>query len=310
MARETSKRVLLVGASGMLGGAIADAILERPSLTLRVLVRRGRSESVSVLGTRGAEIVQGDAADAATLPEAMVGTDVVVCGLPNDPQVFVSGHRNLLTAAENAGVSRFIPSDFAVDFFKINADENDNLAMRKQVAPLFDKSKVRPIHILIGAFMDTMLDPRAPFIDWATNTLPYFGDGQQACDFTSVRDAARYVAAACAESDPPEVLRLAGDVLTMPQLAASISRALGEPLVATSQGSVDDLGRLIAQKKAMADNPWEWLSLQYHHNMVSGRAKLNPLDNSRYPDITPESLESFAKRGGEGGARGMSHSAL
>ena len=30
----------------------------------------------------------------------------------------------------------------------------------------------------------------------------------------------------------------------------------------------------------------KWQSLQYMHNMFSGRAKLDPLDNDRYPGLT------------------------
>ncbi len=309
MASNQKRRVLLVGATGMLGGEIADAILSRSDLVLRALVRPGKAEAAAALRGRGAEIAEGDVADAASLAPAMAGVDVIVCALPNDPRVFVPGHRNLLDAAERAGVSRMIPSDFSVDFFNIGPDENDNLAMRKEVVPLFAGRSVRPSHILIGAFMDTMLDPRAPFIDWATGTLPYFGDGQQACDFTSVRDAARYVAAACADANAPEILKFAGDVRTMPGLAVSIGRAFRKPLSAKSQGSVSELARLIDTKKASAADPWEWISLQYHHNMVSGRAKLDPLDNARYPEVGPESVETFAARVGEGNARGMSHSA-
>ncbi len=309
MSAVTKRRVLLVGASGMLGGAITKAVLERADLTLRVLMRSGKPEAAAVLRAAGVEIAEGDVMDPSSLAGAVEGIDVVVSALPNDPNVFVDGHRNLVEAADRAGVERLVPSDFSVDFFKIDPSENFNLAMRKQIVPLFAGRRLRPIHVLIGAFMDTMLDPRAPFIDWQNGVLPYFGNGAQPCDFTCVADAARYVAAACADPEAPEVLRIAGDVLTMPQFAESISSAFGRRIVPRMQGSVDDLARLIAEKQTTATNPWEWIALQYHHNMVSGRAKLAPLDNDRYPDIRPETVEQFARRTGEGNARGMSHSA-
>jgi len=302
-------RVLFVGATGMLGSAIAEAILERSDLALRVLIRPEKRAGGEAFYARGAEVVEGDALLPDTLSSAMAGIHVVVCTLPNDPTTFVVGHKNLIEAAEQAGVRRFIPSDFSVDYFKIDASENFNLAMRKQVAPLFANRRVRPIHVLIGAFMDTMLDPRAPFIDWKNGVLPFFGDGVQPCDFTSVADAARYVAAACADPEAPEVLRVVGDVQSIPQFAESISHAYGLRIEPKMQGSVDDLVRLIAEKQTTAANPWEWIALQYHHNMVSGRAKLHPLDNARYPDIHPESVEQFARRTGVGNARGMSVSA-
>jgi nucleoside-diphosphate-sugar epimerase len=201
-----------------------------------------------------------------------------------------------------------VPSDFSIDFFRLREDENFNLEMRLRVAPLFEGRRVRPIHVLNGAFTDTVLDPQAPFIEWDRHVLPYFGDGRQPCDFTSVADTGRYVAAACADPDAPEVLRVAGDVLTMPEFAAAVSRATGTTITAERRGSVEDLARLIAERQQGAATPWDYLPLQYQHNMVSGRAKLQPLDNGRYPQVSPESVEAFARRVGLGGARGLSHS--
>ena len=91
------------------------------------------------------------------------------------------------------------------------------------------------------------------------------------------------------------------------ELAAAVARGTGRGIEAIPQGSVDDLAALIAEKQTASTNPWEWLPLQYVHNMVSGRAKLDPLDNGRYPEVQPETVEAFAGRTGAGGARGMSH---
>jgi nucleoside-diphosphate-sugar epimerase len=299
--------VLLIGATGLLGSEICKAILAREDLSLRALRRPGKPEADAELASLGIEVFHGDVLDPQSLQPAMTGVNVVVCALPNDPRSFVPGHRNLLQAAENAGVSRFVPSDFAIDFFKLDSDENFNLAMRKEVAPLYERRRVRPIHILNGAFMDTLLDPRSRFIDWERGTVRYFGDGKQACDFTSVADTAQYVAYVCADPEAPEVLRVAGDVLTIPEFAAAVSRGTGKTIEALPAGTVDDLKRLIAEKQSAGGNPWDWIPLQYVHNMVSGRAKLDAIDNDRYPEVRPETLEQFACRTGIAGAHGMSH---
>jgi hypothetical protein len=160
MKASTNHRVLLVGATGMLGRAIVKAILERPDIILRVLMRPGKPEADTGLRARGVEIAEGDVLNPSSLPAAMEGIDVVVSALHNDPKVFLAGHENLVETAERSGVGRLVPSDFSVDFLKIEADENFNLAMRNQVAGLFDGRRLRPVHVLSGAFMDTMLDPR------------------------------------------------------------------------------------------------------------------------------------------------------
>lgn len=39
------------------------------------------------------------------------------------------------------------------------------------------------------------------------------------------------------------------------------------------------------------------------------KAILDPLDNARYADVQPETVEQFARRTGKGNARDISHSA-
>ncbi|MCK0117564.1 NAD-dependent epimerase/dehydratase family protein [Isoptericola sp. S6320L] len=101
--------VLVTGASGLLGGAVA-----------RVLVARGeqvRTLQRSPSGVAGAEDVAGSVTDAATVARAVDGADAVVhlaakVSLAGDPAEFervnVHGTELLLDAAERAGVRRFV----------------------------------------------------------------------------------------------------------------------------------------------------------------------------------------------------------
>ncbi|WP_277212036.1 NAD-dependent epimerase/dehydratase family protein [Isoptericola croceus] len=101
--------VLVTGASGLLGGAVA-----------RILVGRGeqvRTLQRSPSGVLGAEDVAGSVTDAATVARAADGVDAVVhlaakVSLAGDPAEFahvnVDGTRLLLDAAERAGVQRFV----------------------------------------------------------------------------------------------------------------------------------------------------------------------------------------------------------
>jgi nucleoside-diphosphate-sugar epimerase len=211
--------VLLVGASGMLGTSILNASLESGH-KVRALLRAGKADLEESLRQKGVEIAHGDVLSPESLPKAMEGIDVVACAANlHQPDLFAAGHKNLIKAAEAAGVKRMVPSDFSVDFTKFKSDENYNLAMRKEVVPMFEGKKLRPIHVLIGAFMDTMMDPNSNFIDWKNETLSYFGDGTQPCDFTSVLDTGKVVAAVITDyKDAPEIVRFAGDVLTMEEM--------------------------------------------------------------------------------------------
>lgn len=66
----------------------------------------------------------------------MEGINVVVSSLNSIPDMFVSGRKNLIEAAEAAGVKRMVPSDFSLDFTKWEKGENFNLDMQLEVAPL------------------------------------------------------------------------------------------------------------------------------------------------------------------------------
>ncbi|MBX9941307.1 MAG: NmrA family NAD(P)-binding protein [Candidatus Obscuribacterales bacterium] len=303
----SGKNVFLVGATGMLGGEIVKALVSQGKHRIRALVRDTNKESAIELKSHGVELVLGDGSDISALGDQMKGFDLVISALGNDPSTFVKVHSNLIEAANRAGVSRLIPSDFSVDFFKISESENFNLAMRKEVAKLFESKEVRPIHILNGAFMDTLLDRHVPFIDWGKKVVPFYGDPMQKCDFTSIEDTAKFVAAICEEDNTPETVRIAGDVLSMPEFASSISEGLQERFTAESRGSLKDLENLIESRKKTAVNPFEWIAWQYHHNMVSGRAKMDPLDNMRYSQVQPLRAKDFARLHGNT-AKGLGRS--
>src|SRR5881296_3589393 len=67
--------VLVVGATGDLGGRVVDALLARGK-RVRVLVREGTDPSR--LAAKGVDIARGDMLDPASLERAMRGADVVV----------------------------------------------------------------------------------------------------------------------------------------------------------------------------------------------------------------------------------------
>ena len=102
-------KVLVTGASGFLGGAVAAAFVARGD-EVRTLQRRSS-------GVAGAVDVQGDVTDAGTVRAAVEGVDAVVhlaakvslAGAVADfDRVNVGGTRTVLEEARAAGVSRFV----------------------------------------------------------------------------------------------------------------------------------------------------------------------------------------------------------
>ena len=171
-----------------------------------------------------------------------------------------------------------------------------NLDLRKTFDESFAQSRVAPTSVYCGGFLEVLFSPRFPYVDWEKGVVSYWGDGDRPLDYTAVPDVASYTAAAI--TDPGLTgtpLRVAGNSLTMKEMHRSLEKALGRTLEARSLGTVEELRLLIDAKKRTATDPWEWISLQYTWCMVSGKRQLRKLDNARYPQIKPISVESFVR---------------
>jgi uncharacterized protein YbjT (DUF2867 family) len=106
--------ILVTGGNGFVGPKIVRALRER-DLPVRALVRRPGDRSAATLAAWGSELVQGDMTDAESLRRAVEGAEVVVHlvairqGSDDDfRQVMEQGTRDLVAAAKDAGVRRFV----------------------------------------------------------------------------------------------------------------------------------------------------------------------------------------------------------
>lgn len=104
--------ILVTGGTGFIGPAVVHA-LRAEDRDVRVLVRK--PQSAPMLRSWGCEFVQGDVTDAESLRRAAAGCDVIVhlvsiiVGKPADfERVMAQGTRDLLDAAREAGVGRFV----------------------------------------------------------------------------------------------------------------------------------------------------------------------------------------------------------
>ncbi|MCF6471762.1 NmrA family protein [Nonomuraea sp. MG754425] len=290
--------VFLAGATGNLGSQIAMR-LRRERARVRALVRpaNGRDEKVRALAEQGVEIVEGTLDDPAErLARAMAGAAVVISAVQGAENVIVQGQANLLRAAEKAGVPRLIPSDFAIDLFRLDPGDNVFLDHRRAAHDAFSGSRVAVTSVLNGAFTDVMTAPFLEIVDWDAGTFSYWGDGEQPCDFTTVADTAAYTVAVALDPDSAgRPVRVAGDVLTMKEFHAALEHGTGRRLHLKQRGDVEDLAAEIDRRRVGATHPGEYVALQYTWGMVSGKARLDPLDNDRYPAVRPTRVAEFAR---------------
>ncbi|MCY7395615.1 MAG: NmrA family NAD(P)-binding protein [Nocardioides sp.] len=289
--------VLVAGATGDLGGRITRALAERGAL-VRALVRHDASASAGQrVSELGADVVLADVSDVASVAAASRGVDCVVSALNGLRNVILDRHSVLLDAAVAMGTPRFISSDYSADFATPPPGGNRNLDLRREFMGRADRAPISVTTILNGAFMDLLgaemiIQPRLRrVLSW--------GSADQPLNSTTKDDVAAYPAAAALDTTTPRILRVAGDTLSVRDLAQTLTRTTGHHYRPLRAGSIRSLGILIGLVKVLAPEPGAvfpaWQGMQYTRDMFSGRVRLAPLDNDRFPDVTFMSvLDTFA----------------
>jgi len=291
--------IVVAGATGNLGGRIVRALLERGA-SVRALVRHGAApDKLQRLQQPGVTIASVDLNDASRVTPACSSASCVVSALQGLRDVIVETQTVLLDAAIKSDVPRFIPSDYSIDFTRFPPGENRNLDLRRDFHQRLDRTSIRATTIFNGAFAD-MLTGQMPLILFKRKRVLYWGDADQRMDFTTIDDTAAFTASAALDPSTPRFLRIAGDRLSARELTAVVSEVTGKEFRLWRAGSLRMLGALIGIARMVAPGEKDlypaWQGMQYMRNMFDGRAKLEPLDNGRYPGIRWTSARDVLRR--------------
>jgi hypothetical protein len=294
----SKQTIALVGGTGHLGTLIASSLLEKPNTELRLLVRAGSRGKVAELEKRGARIVEGSLGMEPGLKALCEGVSTVVSAVQGGPDVIVDGQSQLLRAARDAGVKRFVPSDYSLDMFKVPFGHIPTSDMRRRFASVADaeRGQVEVVHVLNGGFLDRgVLFGFIRLIDVTTQTAYVWGDGEHQMDWTTYADTARYTAEVAVDERPvPPVFAVAGDVVDFAGLVRGYELGSGKKLKVERLGSLADLDAHIDQlRKAEPANVRAWLPLMYSRSMLNGEGKLERLMNDRYRSIHPTTVREY-----------------
>ncbi|WP_002630476.1 NmrA family NAD(P)-binding protein [Cystobacter fuscus] len=290
----TGQIIAVAGATGDLGGRLASALTRRHA-QVRALVRAGTSETrKAAVRATGATPVEVDFDDAAALERACAGAACVVSVLNGLEPTIIGLQSQLLDAAVAAGVPRFMPSDFSLDFTKTRPGDNRNLDLRRSFMARVDQAPIRAHSVLNGMFTD-LLTGEAPIILRNRRRILYWGDADQLLDFTTKDDVADYTADVALDADAPRFLRVAGASASPRDLAGIMTRLSGQRYTLFRAGGMGLFGVVIKIARTLSpktDAPFPaWQGMQYLRDMSSGRGKLSPLDNERYGKTNWTSVE-------------------
>ena len=220
------RTVLITGATGKQGGATARALAGK-GFRLRAMTRHpGSDPAKAVASATGAEIVQGDLNDAASLRSVLKDTWGVFA-VQNTWEAGVEGEeeqgKRLASLAREAGVQHYVYTSVGS-------------AHRKTGIPHFD-NKYRVEDTVRAAGFPSYVIFRPVFF-MENLTSPWFLNGDTIyaamrpdlkLQMISVDDIGKYVARGFTNADTlnRREIDLAADNVTMPDVAMALSRGLG-----------------------------------------------------------------------------------
>lgn len=223
--RNGGRLILVSGATGQQGGAVVRSLLGR-GIGVRALTRDPEKPEARELAGLGADVASGDLEDRSSIERVLDG----VSGVFSVQQFFEAGYEGevrqgvrLADAAKAAGVEHYVYSSVGS-------------AHRETGIPHFESKWEIEEHVRGSGVPYTVLRPVYFMQNWEMmrepilgGTLPQPLDPQKPFQMVAVEDIG--VFAAMAFENPDEwvgrEVDLAGDELTMPEIADTFSRVIG-----------------------------------------------------------------------------------
>jgi uncharacterized protein YbjT (DUF2867 family) len=225
--------ILVVGATGVLG---REAVRQLLAAGHKVRAMSRVPAMAADLKQLGAELVQGDLTDAASLARACHGADAVLAaahalmgtGRYSSEAVDDAGHRALVDAAKAARVKHFVYTSargvspgHPVDFFRTKASLEEHLKTSGLNYTILRPSALMEWHVhnLLGKSI----------LEHGKTTI--FGSGNNPTNFVAAHDVARFCVIALTDPEPEgKTLEIGGpDNVTKRQVAEMYIRFSGRP---------------------------------------------------------------------------------
>ena len=228
MAIDKGNLILITGGTGQQGGAVARELLAKGA-KVRVMTRHPESPKALELKKLGAEVVQGDLDDAASVERALKGVWGAFA-VQNTWEAGVEGEerqgKRFAELAKKAGVQHFVYASVQAADKKTGIPHFDNKSRVEDTV----RSLKFPSYVIVRPvfFMENLSSPWfLPGIQEGTLAIGLPADTK--LQMIAVKDIGKYGAQAFlrhAELNGREI-DIAGDEMTMPEVAKVLSQAMG-----------------------------------------------------------------------------------
>jgi uncharacterized protein YbjT (DUF2867 family) len=269
---EKRKTILVTDAAGHQGGAVMHSLLAA-GWKVKALVSDVDEASSRALYRKGADLVMGDQYDRDSLDQALkdvYGVFSVQPGEGHGVEGEIRQGKNLAdSAARNAEVKHFIYSSAAG-------------ATAQTGVPFIDSKATIENHIKSIGLPSTIFRPVYFMFNFSTpemhaavmkGMMTIAIKPDRFLQMIAVEDLGEFVSMAFDRPDEyiGKSMDLAGDEMTMPQVAAAFSRLTGKPVHYAYQ-PVEDVRRTNAEAGKM----FEWLNEQGYHVDIAALISLQP----------------------------------
>ncbi|KAK4071980.1 hypothetical protein Trihar35433_4044 [Trichoderma harzianum] len=233
--------ILVLGATGNVGKAIMDAIVNASPAFTRVSIltsketAASKSDLIDGWKSSGVSIVLGDVTNPQDIETAYDGVDTVISCLGRGA---LEAQKELIRLAEESpSVRWFFPSEFGTDpeHNERSAQEKPHqtkLAVRKFI--LENTKQLNVTYLIVGPYFDMWVDQRKwsdglGGVDVVGREAILTGDGNTKIGFTTLKDAGTAVVAALRhpEESHNAVLRVASFVKTSNEVFSEYEKQLG-----------------------------------------------------------------------------------
>jgi uncharacterized protein YbjT (DUF2867 family) len=198
MNNSINEKVMVVGATGVLGMELCSLLLEQKT-KVKALVRTSSSpEKVKILREMGAELVTGDIKDLPSLQTAFSGTTSIISTATatssrqegdSIESVDQQGQLNVIEAALHAGIKKFV----FISVYKVNYESPLETAKRT-VEIVLKETGMRYTILQPTVFMEIWLSPFLG-MNYPHGEATIYGDGKNKLSWISLKDVAKIAVA-------------------------------------------------------------------------------------------------------------------
>lgn len=262
-----ARLILVIGGTGTQGGNVARELLKHGH-RVRILSRNPESAAAQAIAAKGAELIQGDLADAASLEPAMDNVSAIFSAQyadPYDQTVEPRNAANMVEAARKAGIEQVVHTSVAGsnvfprwDKYKYLTQTWEN---KYEIEELIRNGGFQAWTILHPCwFMENFVEPNSAIMAPELKNGVLFGTlkGDTPLKLNSGEDTAKFARAAF--ENPQKFhgkdINIASDELSMTEIAQTLSSVLHKKVVFETAGDEE------TRKRGMLEGTvyfMEWL---------------------------------------------------